>query len=146
MKIVLASDHAGFDLKEIIKEDLSNKGYNIEDLGTYTTDSVDYPDYALKAAKVVAAGEADKGIVICGTGIGISISANKFKGIRCALCSDVYSAKMTRAHNDSNMLALGGRVIGRDLALEIVYAWLDTEFEGGRHARRVGKIMDIENC
>lgn len=146
MKIVLASDHAGFDLKEIIKEDLSNKGYNIEDLGTYTTDSVDYPDYGLKAAKIVASGEADKGIVICGTGIGISISANKFRGIRCALCSDVYSAKMTRAHNDSNMLALGGRVIGRDLALEIVYAWLNTEFEGGRHARRVGKIMDIEKC
>lgn len=145
MKIVIASDHGGFDLKEIIKEDLMKKGYNIEDLGTNSIESVDYPDYGRKAAEAVAKKEADKGIVVCGTGIGISISANKVKGIRCALCSDVYSAKMARAHNDSNMLALGGRVVGRDLALEIVNAWLNAEFEGGRHERRVNKIMEIEN-
>ena len=144
MKIVIASDHGGFDLKELIKENLMEKGYNIEDLGTNSIEPVDYPDYGRKAAEIVARKEADKGIVVCGTGIGISISANKVKGIRCALCSDVYSAKMARAHNDSNMLALGGRVVGRDLALEIVNAWLTSEFEGGRHERRVNKIMEIE--
>lgn len=144
MKIVIASDHGGYDLKELIKENLTNKGYDINDLGTYSKDSVDYPEYGKKAAETVAKGEADKGIVVCGTGIGISISANKVKGIRCALCSDVYSAKMARAHNNSNMIALGGRVIGVDLALEIINAWLETEFDGGRHLRRVNKIMEIE--
>ncbi len=144
MKIVIASDHGGFDLKEIIKDSLIKKGYNVVDLGTNSIESVDYPDYGCKAAQMVASKEADKGIVVCGTGIGISISANKVKGIRCALCSDVYSAKMARAHNDSNMLALGGRVVGRDLALEIVNAWLTGEFEGGRHERRVNKMMKIE--
>lgn len=144
MKIVIASDHGGYDLKELIKENLTNKGYDINDLGTYSKDSVDYPEYGKKAAEAVASGEADKGIVVCGTGIGISISANKVKGIRCALCSDVYSAKMARAHNNSNMIALGGRVVGVDLAIEIVNAWLETKFDGGRHLRRVNKIMEIE--
>lgn len=144
MKIVIASDHGGYNLKELIKENLTNKGYVIDDLGAYCNDSVDYPEYGKKAAEAVAKGEADKGIVVCGTGIGISISANKVKGIRCALCSDVYSAKMARAHNDSNMIALGGRVVGVDLALEIVNAWLATDFDGGRHLRRVNKIMEIE--
>jgi ribose 5-phosphate isomerase B len=145
MKIVLASDHGGFELKEIVREYLTEKGYEILDLGTYNTDSVDYPDYGLKAGQEVVSGNADRGIVICGTGIGISISANKVKGIRCALCHDVYSAEMTRAHNDSNILAMGGRVIGRDLALRIVKAWIESEFEGGRHGRRVDKITEYEN-
>jgi ribose 5-phosphate isomerase B len=145
MKIALASDHGGFELKEIVREYLTEKGYEIMDLGTYNTDSVDYPDYGLKAGQEVAAGNADRGIVICGTGIGISISANKVKGIRCALCHDVYSAEMTRAHNDSNILAMGGRVVGRDLALRIVRAWIESDFEGGRHGRRVDKITEYEN-
>jgi ribose 5-phosphate isomerase B len=145
MKIALASDHGGFELKEIVREYLTEKGYEIMDLGTYNTDSVDYPDYGLKAGQEVAAGNADRGIVICGTGIGISISANKVKGIRCALCHDVYSAEMTRAHNDSNVLAMGGRVVGRDLALRIVKAWVESDFEGGRHARRIDKITEYEN-
>jgi ribose 5-phosphate isomerase B len=145
MKIVLASDHGGFELKEIVKEYLNSEGYDIKDFGTFNPESVDYFDYGVKAAESVAKGEADKGIVICGTGIGISITANKVKGIRCALCHDVYSAEMTRAHNDSNVLAMGGRVIGRDLALRIVKAWLETDFEGGRHERRINKISEYEN-
>ncbi len=145
MKIALASDHGGFELKEIVREYLTEKGYEIMDLGTYNTDSVDYPDYGLKAGQEVASGNVDRGIVICGTGIGISISANKVKGIRCALCHDVYSAEMTRAHNDSNVLAMGGRVVGRDLALRIVKAWVESDFEGGRHARRIDKITEYEN-
>lgn len=145
MKIAIASDHGGFELKEIVREYLSENGYEVNDMGTYKTDSVDYPDYGLKAANEVASGQADKGIVICGTGIGISISANKVRGIRCALCHDVYSAEMTRAHNDSNVLAMGGRVVGRDLALRIVKAWLESDFEGGRHSRRIDKITEYEN-
>ncbi|MBN2285477.1 MAG: ribose 5-phosphate isomerase B [Tissierellales bacterium] len=145
MKIALACDHGGFELKEIVKEYLIEKGYEIQDHGTYSLESVDYFDYAVKAAEAVASGEADKGIVVCGTGIGVSISANKVKGIRCALCHDVYSAEMTRAHNDSNVLAMGGRVIGKDLALRIVKAWLEGEFEGGRHKRRIEKIAIYEN-
>lgn len=145
MKIAIASDHGGFELKEIVREYLEGKGYEMMDMGTYNTDSVDYPDYGLKAAYEVAAGHAERGIVICGTGIGISISANKVRGIRCALCHDVYSAEMTRAHNDSNVLAMGGRVVGRDLALRIVQAWVESDFEGGRHARRIDKITEYEN-
>lgn len=145
MKIVLACDHGGFLLKEAIKEHLTTNAYNIVDIGVYNTDSVDYPEYGKKAAEMVAKGEADRGIIICGTGIGISIAANKVKGIRCALCTNEFMAKMSRLHNDANMLALGERVLGKGVALSIVDAWLSSEFEGGRHENRVNKIMDIEN-
>ncbi|HRC81577.1 MAG TPA: ribose 5-phosphate isomerase B [Sedimentibacter sp.] len=145
MKIVLASDHGGFELKEEIKAHLIKKGYDVIDIGVKDTQSVDYPDYGKRAALMVAGQEADRGIVVCGTGIGISIAANKVKGIRCALCTNEYMARMSRMHNNANMLALGGRVVGRGLALDIVDAWLSAEFEGGRHEIRINKIMDIEN-
>ncbi|MBP7222440.1 MAG: ribose 5-phosphate isomerase B [Sedimentibacter sp.] len=144
MKIVLASDHGGFELKEAIKKHLIKKGYDINDIGVNDTKSVDYPDYGKKAALMVAGKEADRGIIICGTGIGISIAANKVKGIRCALCTNEYMARMSRMHNNANMLALGGRVTGIGLAEDMVDVWLSTEFEGGRHEIRVNKIMDIE--
>jgi ribose 5-phosphate isomerase B len=144
MKIALGSDHGGFELKEYIKEYLEKKGIEYVDYGTGSTESVDYPEYGYKVAKAVKNGECDRGIICCGTGIGISISANKVPGIRCALCSDTYSARMSREHNNANILALGGRVVGKDLALEIVDVWLRTEFQGGRHERRVNKIADIE--
>lgn len=144
MKIVLASDHGGFQLKETIKEHLIKNGYNITDIGVYNTDSVDYPDYGKKAAEMVANKELDRGIIICGTGIGISIAANKVQGIRCALCTNEFMAKMSRMHNDANMLALGERVLGKGVALDIVDIWLSTEFEGGRHENRVKKLMEIE--
>ncbi len=145
MKISLGCDHGGYELKESVKKHLENKGIEVIDVGTYGMDSVDYPDYGMQAALLVAKNEADKGIVICTTGIGISIAANKVKGIRCALCTDSYMAKMTRLHNDANMLALGAGVVGKNLALDIVDTWLDTEFEGGRHTKRVEKIMNIES-
>lgn len=145
MKIVLACDHGGFELKEIIKGHLTGQGHSVNDIGTYGTESVDYPDYGRKAALIVAEGEAERGIIICGTGIGISIAANKVKGIRCALCTNEYMAKMTRLHNDANMLSLGARVIGSGIALEIVDTFLSTPFEGGRHSNRVNKLMDMEN-
>ncbi len=144
MKIALASDHAGFDMKNEIIDYFKKINIEYEDCGTYSEDSVDYPDYALKAANKVASGECDKGILVCGTGQGIGISANKVKGIRCAILSDVFSAKMTAMHNNANMIAMGSRVIGVGLAIEIVKTYLDSEFEGGRHARRVDKIMGIE--
>ena len=144
MKIVLASDHGGFELKEAIKKHLIKKGYDINDIGVNDTKSVDYPDYGKKAALMVAGKEADRGIIICGTGIGISIAANKVKGIRCALCTNEYMARMSRMHNNANMLAIGGRVTGVGLAEDMVDVWLSTEFEGGRHENRVNKIMDIE--
>ncbi len=143
MKISLGCDHGGYELKEIIKKYLENKGVEVLDAGTYSLDSVDYPDYGEKAALLVANKEADKGIVVCTTGIGISIAANKVNGIRCALCTDSFMAKMTRLHNDANMLALGAGIVGKNLALDIVETWLDTEFEGGRHIKRVEKIMNI---
>ena len=144
MKIGIGSDHGGFELKEYIKEYLNKEGIEYVDYGTNSTDSVDYPDYGKKVSKAVVSKEIDRAIVICGTGIGISIACNKIKGIRCALCGDTYSARMSREHNDANILALGGRVIGRDLAMEIVSIWLKTEFAGGRHGRRVEKISEIE--
>lgn len=144
MKIVLASDHGGFQLKETIKEHLIKSGYNITDIGAYNTDSVDYPDYGQRAAEMVANREFNRGIIICGTGIGISIAANKVKGIRCALCTNEFMAKLSRMHNDANMLALGERVLGKGVALDIVDIWLSTEFEGGRHGDRVKKLMEIE--
>lgn len=144
MKIGIGSDHGGFELKEYIKEYLDKEGIQYIDYGTNSLESVDYPDYGKKVAEAVVSKEVDRAIVICGTGIGISISCNKVKGIRCALCGDTYSARMSREHNDANILALGGRVIGRDLALEIVSIWLKSEFAGGRHGRRVEKISEIE--
>ena len=145
MKMAIACDHSALDLKEEIKTLLATRGIEVEDFGTYTTDSCHYPIYGARAAQAVADGRCDLGIVICGTGIGISMAANKVKGIRCALCSDTFSAKMTRIHNNSNMLALGARVIGVELAKEIVNAWLDAEFEGGRHQVRIDMITALEN-
>ena len=144
MKIAMACDHGELRLKNVLKEYLLDNGYEVEDFGTNSEDSCDYPDYAGKAAKAVASGACDKGVVVCGTGIGVSITANKVNGIRCALCHDVFSAKATRAHNDSNMIAMGQRVIGEGLALEILKAWLSTEFEGGRHIQRIEKMMAYE--
>ena len=142
--IALACDHGAYALKEKLKEHLTARGLEYKDFGTYSTDSCDYPDFGAAAAKAVASGECDRGIVMCTTGIGISISANKVKGIRCALLSDKMSARLTREHNDTNMMAIGAAVVGEKLALEIVDVWLDTEFEGGRHQRRVDKIMALE--
>ncbi len=144
-KIVIASDHAGFELKESIKECLKGDGIIIEDLGPDNTDQVDYPDYGIKVAKSVSDDENLNGIVICGTGIGMSIVVNRFPKVRGTLCSDVYTAKLGREHNDSNVLILGGRVVGKGLAYEIVKTWLATPFEGGRHSKRLDKIDDIEN-
>ncbi len=143
--IALACDHSALELKAEIKRLLEERGETYTDFGTDTAESCHYPIYGVRAAKAVAQGVCDRGIVICGTGIGISLAANKVKGIRCALCSDPYSARMTRAHNDANMLALGARVIGVELAKMIVEAWLDTPFEGGRHQTRVDMITAIEN-
>ncbi len=144
MKVAIASDHGGLNIREEIKALLKDLNIEFEDFGCDCETSVDYPDYALPVAEKVASGEFDRGILICGTGIGMSISANKVKGIRCALVHDVFSAKATREHNDSNMIAMGERVIGPGLALEIVKTWLGTEFEGGRHANRIGKITEYE--
>lgn len=140
MKIVIASDHGGFALKQQIIELLKSSGHDFTDMGCFSEDSVDYPDIAFPAAEAVANGDFDRGILICGTGIGVSICANKVNGIRCALCGDVLSAELTRQHNDSNMLAMGGRIIGVETAKAIVNTWLNTEFAGGRHVRRVDKI------
>lgn len=142
--IGIGSDHGGFELKEHIKEYFEKEGIEYVDYGTYSEESVDYPDFGRKVGEAIIEKEVDKGIVICGTGIGISLAANKVKGIRCALCGDMYSARMSREHNNANALALGGRVLGKDLALEIVGIWLKTEFAGGRHERRVNKIGEIE--
>lgn len=140
MKIAIGADHGGYSLKEILIEDLKSSGYDLEDLGTYSMDSVDYPDFSQKVCNQVTQGQADLGILICGTGIGMSIAANKHQGIRAALCGDVYSAKLTRQHNNSNVLCLGARVIGDELAKMIVHTWLDAEFEGGRHQGRIDKL------
>lgn len=144
MKISLGCDHGGLELKEKIKAHLEQLGHCVKDCGTFTKDSCDYPDFGKAAAEAVATGECEKGIVICTTGIGISIAANKVRGIRCALLSDLMSARMTRQHNDTNMMALGAAVVGPMLAVEIVDTWLSTDFEGGRHQRRVDKISAIE--
>lgn len=142
MKIGIASDHGGFALKEIIKKEFKDK-VEIIDYGTDSEESVDYPDFGQALGKAVVKGEVERGIVICGTGIGISIAANKVKGVRCALCNDLFSAQMSRRHNNANVLAMGGRVIGDVLAIEIVKIFLEEEFEGGRHAKRVEKINNI---
>lgn len=144
MKIGIGSDHGGFELKEYIKEYLEEKGFEYVDYGTHSLDSVDYPDYGQKLSQGVISKEVDKAIAICGTGIGISIACNKVKGIRAGLCGDTYSARMSVEHNNANVLALGGRVVGKDLAIEIVSTWLNAKFQGGRHGRRVDKISNIE--
>lgn len=144
-KIVMASDHAGFELKNTLVQLLKDDGYNVEDAGTYSKDSCDYPMYAEKACNYMLDGNAELCILVCGTGIGMSMAANKVKGIRAACCSDTYSAKFTRLHNDANVLCMGARVVGEGLAYEIAKVFLDTEFEGGKHLRRVNMISDIEN-
>lgn len=144
MKIALAADHGGFELKEKVKAYLFEKGYDVLDLGCDNGEvSVDYPNYGKLCGETVVKGDADKGIVVCGTGIGISIAANKVKGIRCALCTNVFMAEMASKHNNANILSLGGRVLEPELALEIVETWLTTEFEGGRHQRRVDMLDSI---
>lgn len=145
MKISLGCDHGGLELKNEIKAHLEARGFECRDFGTYTKDSCDYPDYARPAAEAVASGECERGILVCTTGIGVSITANKVNGVRCALLHDKMSARLTREHNDTNMMALGAGVVGPMLALEIVDTWLDTPFSGvERHQRRIDKVMAIE--
>lgn len=144
--IAIACDHGGFALKQELIAHLTAKGYALEDMGCYSTESVDYPAYAEKVGRAVAAGTYEKGILICGTGIGMSIAANKIQGVRAALCTDCYSAEMARQHNDSNILCLGGRTIGSEVAKRIAEIWLSTPFSGvEKHARRIGMIRDIEH-
>ena len=145
MKIAIACDHGAFDLKQKVSAHLSAKGYEVVDFGTHSKDSCDYPDFAGPAARAVASGACEKGILLCTTGIGVSIAANKVKGIRCALLSDLLSAELTRLHNDTNMMAVGAGVVGENLALAIVDKWLTTPFSGeARHQRRIDKIMALE--
>jgi len=144
MKIAIGSDHAGFELKEIISQLLKEMGHEVIDMGTVSNSSVDYPDFAETVSKAVSEGSVDRGVLICGTGIGMSIVANKFKNVRAALCNDLFTAKMSRLHNDANVLAIGGRIVGKDLAKEIVNIWINTPFEGGRHLKRLEKINLIE--
>lgn len=143
--LALAADHGGYQLKEEVKKWLDENKVAYEDFGTHSEASVDYADVALPACDAVVAGKCSKALLFCGTGIGISIAANKVKGIRAACCSDYFSAKYTRAHNDANALCMGGRVVGPGLAVELVQIFLETEFEGGRHQRRIDKLKDIEN-
>ena len=145
MKIALGSDHGGYALKCDIIQLLEKLGHEYKDFGCYSTESCDYPIYGEKVGRAVAGGEADLGIVICGTGVGISLAANKVKGIRACVCSEPYTAKLSRQHNNTNVLAFGARVVGSELAKMITEAWLDASFEGGRHERRVNMIMEIEN-
>lgn len=145
MKIAIGCDHGGLEHKNAIAEHLKERGFEVKDFGIYEQVSVDYPDIAVKVCESIVSGENELGILVCGTGIGMSIAANKVKGIRAAACSEHYSAKYTRLHNNSNVLCLGGRVIGVGTALELADIFVDTEFEGGRHQRRIDKITDIEN-
>ena len=144
MKVSLACDHGGYDLKEYIKTVLGKLGHECEDFGCYSAESCDYPDFGAAAAKAVAEGKCDMGIVVCTTGIGISIAANKVKGIRCAHCADCLQAEMTRRHNNANMMAIGAGFTGKNMAERMVEVFLSTEFEGGRHERRVNKMMELE--
>lgn len=143
MIIAMASDHGGFALKKIVKEHLIERGYKVVDLGTHSEESVDYPVYGKACGEAVASGKADLGVVVCGTGIGISIAANKVKGIRCGLCTSVEMAELTKKHNNANILALGGRITDAELAIKITDTWLDTEFEGGRHKRRTDMLDEM---
>lgn len=144
MKIGIGNDHSALELKAEIIDFLKEKGHEVVDYGTYTKDSCDYPMYGEKVGRAVVSGEVEQGILICGTGLGISLAANKVKGVRAAVCSEPYTAKMARQHNNCNILAFGARVVGAELAKLIVETWLNTEFEGGRHERRVDMIMEIE--
>jgi len=143
-KIAIGSDHAGFGLKEDVLGLLRSLNFDVVDCGTNTLESVDYPDFGAKVSELVSSGEVERGILICGTGIGMSMVANKYPHVRASLCNDLFSAKMSRMHNDANILVLGGRVIGKDLAAEIVKVWLTTPFEGARHLKRLQKIKKIE--
>ena len=143
--LAIGSDHGGFELKKAVMKHLAERGVEYRDYGTFSAESCDYPDFGEDVGRAVASGECERGIVICGTGIGISIAANKVRGVRCALCGDCYSAQLCREHNDANVLALGARVLGEGLALKIVDTYLDSSFQGGRHARRVAKIMALED-
>jgi ribose 5-phosphate isomerase B len=144
LRVALGADHAGYPLKELLKETLDKLGVTYEDLGTHDTSSVDYPDYAFAVARGVIEGRFDRGILFCGTGIGMCIAANKISGIRCVFCKDHYTAAMSRRHNDSNVLAMGAWVVGVGAASDVVEAWLSEEFEGGRHIRRLDKIRAVE--
>ena len=144
MKLVIGSDHGGIHLKEVLKQHLAERGIEVTDAGTYTEESCDYPHIAVKVCREITGGNAERGSLVCGTGIGMSMAANKVRGIRAALCGDVFSATMSREHNNANVICLGERVLGPGLATCILDAWLDTEFAGGRHERRVNKIMAIE--
>lgn len=144
MKIAIGSDHGGFTMKEELKEYLKEKGYDVTDCGTYSEESIDYPDIAMETAKKIISKENELGVLLCGTGIGISIAANKIDGIRAALCTDCYCAKMARNHNDANVLCMGGRVTGIELAKSILDTFLNEKFEGGRHSIRVDKIKSLE--
>jgi ribose-5-phosphate isomerase (EC 5.3.1.6) len=145
VKVVLASDHRGYQLKESLKKFLEEMKIEFLDVGAFSADSVDYPDFAILAAEKVSRGDYDRGILICGSGIGMCIVANKFPGVRAALCHDVFTAEMSRKHNDSNMLGMGADVINEELARKILHVWLETKFEGGRHFRRIQKISEIES-
>lgn len=144
MKIVIGNDHSAVELKNIIVDHLQEKGYEVVNVGTDSSESCDYPVYGEKVGRAVVSGEADLGIAICGTGLGISLAANKVKGVRACVCSEPYTARMSRLHNNCNVLCFGARVVGSELAKMIVDTWLSTEFEGGRHQRRVDQIMAIE--
>lgn len=144
MKLAIGNDHVAVEMKNEIKQHLKEKGIEVIDVGTNSSDRFDYPISGYKVAKMVASGEVDGGVLICGTGVGISLSANKVKGIRCAVCSEPYTAKLSKQHNNTNIIAFGARVVGPDLAKMIVDAWVDAEFQGGRHAERVAMIMEID--
>ncbi len=142
--VALGADHAGWELKEALKAWLIDQGHHVLDFGTHSPDSVDYPDYALQVAEAVSVGKVERGVLVCGTGIGMAIAANKVPGVRAAPCSDLYTARMSREHNDANVLTLGGRLMGQEMALDILKVWLDTTFAGGRHGGRVDKISAAE--
>ncbi len=144
-RIAIASDHAGMELKEDLKEFLRSIGYEPVDMGTNTSERVDYPDYGIPVAEKVSKGEIQRAILICGTGIGMSILANKFRGVRAALIYDIYTARMAKEHNDANIVVIGGRVVGKGLAREMVRTWLEASFQGGRHTKRLDKIRELEN-
>ena len=144
LSVALGADHAGWELKEALKSWLMEAGYQVLDFGTHSPDSVDYPDYAQQVGEAVAVGKVDRGVLVCGTGIGMTMAANKIPGVRAALCGDTFTSRMSREHNDANVLALGGRLTDADMGRDILKVWLETAFAGGRHARRVNKIMELE--
>ena len=144
MTVALGCDHAGWELKERLKAWLIQVGHQVLDFGTHSPDPVDYPDYAIQVADSVANGKAERGVLICGTGIGMAMAANKIPGVRAAFCPDLFTARLSREHNDSNVLTLGGRLMGREMAIEILGIWLATPFQGGRHSRRIAKITEAE--